>query len=416
MQDISVTLTDVAVEAVPNLTLSPNVSGAISAEEAKGAFLTLKGLSNGLNVRLRLVGASGAVEKMLPASDTSMAIALTDEDIRLLGTGQVNVTAVCHDASGNTSVSSNALLFTLDGVAPQIQSPATFMLDENQAVVTTLLANEAVNWTIDSINAADSAQNSFFNLSSSGVLSFKNSGGGDYEFLSAYKVQVKATDSAGNTSVKSLTINLNDVLIEKPPTLALSNAVSGSISLNEATSAQGFITIAGVLKGQIVELSFTRSGGGTSLTKSITASKDQDLYAGLTAKEAQDLGDGAISVTAVIKSDLNRSAPSSPLNFTLETTAPQITSSALMSVLENVREIATLTANEPVTWALDTHYLGNTFNADAGLFTISSTGVLSWQSVAGRNFEAPRSPRRTVIATRFRSLRLILQVTRPRRI
>ncbi|MBU3651391.1 MAG: hypothetical protein FGM28_13955, partial [Limnohabitans sp.] len=55
--------------------------------------------------------------------------------------------------------------------------------------------------------------------------------------------------------------------------------------------------------------------------------------------------------------------------------------------MENTQTIATLTANESVTWALDTHYEGVAANADAALMTLSSAGVLSWQSGSGRDYE-----------------------------
>ena len=391
-KDIEVVLQDVVNEATPVLALASSVQGTVSVNEALAGLLRITGLQNGLSVKLTLVNGRTTVSKTTPvAAGSTLDVALTQAEIDQLGSGPITVTAVSVDASGNTSASSSGLNLTLDANAPVVTNAAVLSVKENTSAVATLGANEAVSWALDASDADASAHNRFFDLSSAGALSFKSSAGGDFEYLSSYKVQVKATDAAGNTTLKALTVNLSDVVLEQVPSLALSNAVSGTVSAAEAVDAQGVLTVSNVPAGAMAELSFVRVDGGTRVTKTTGVSTGQDLRVALTANDLATLGDGSISVTAVQVKGLEKSAASSALTFTLESRAPQITSSAQLSVAENVQAIATLTANEPVTWSIDTHVNGGAATADAGLFKISAGGALSWMSAAGQDADKARS-------------------------
>ena len=390
-KDIEVVLQDVVNEVVPVLALASSVQGTVSVDEALTGLLRISGLQNGLSVKLTWVNGSTTVSKTTPvAAGSTLDVALSQADIDQLGSGSIAVTAVSVDASGNTSPSSS-LSLTLDARPPSLLTATALSVKENTQAVATLRADEAVTWSLDASNAAASAQNRFFDLSSAGALTFKSAAGGDFEYLPSYKLQVKATDAAGNTTLKALTVNLSDVVLEQVPSLAISNAVSGTVSAAEAVDAQGVLTVSNVPAGAMAELSFVRVGGGTATTLRTGVSIGQDLRVALTATELATLGDGVISVTAVQVKGADKSAASSALTFTLDARAPQITSSAQLSVAENVQAIATLTANEPVTWSIDTHANGGAANADAGLFKISAGGALSWMSAAGQDADKARS-------------------------
>ncbi len=113
-----------------------------------------------------------------------------------------NITITVTDVDENDS--------TEDTTPPTITSNSSFNIAENQTQIATLNANESVTFSIVGGDDQDK-----FNLSSNGVLSFKNAP--DYENPDdsnqdgVYNITIRATDSAGNTTDQAITITVTDV-------------------------------------------------------------------------------------------------------------------------------------------------------------------------------------------------------------
>lgn len=105
-----------------------------------------------------------------------------------------------------------SLLFSLNAsiarglpAAVRCPSASAFAVNENQAAVNTLSADEAVTWAI--IGGADSAR---FQISAAGVITF--SGSPDFEAPTdsdtnnTHLLTNRATDGNGNTSTQTITV------------------------------------------------------------------------------------------------------------------------------------------------------------------------------------------------------------------
>tara|TARA_Y100000590_G_scaffold409778_1_gene502255 strand:- start:321 stop:5798 length:5478 start_codon:yes stop_codon:yes gene_type:complete len=96
--------------------------------------------------------------------------------------------------------------------------PATYTLDENGTNVLTVSATDPEGDSLFySLTGADS---SYFNISSSGVITFKTAS--DYETKSSYSITVKVVENATeveHATTQDLTIILNDLVNENPPEL-----------------------------------------------------------------------------------------------------------------------------------------------------------------------------------------------------
>jgi VCBS repeat-containing protein len=103
-------------------------------------------------------------------------------------------------------------LYTVDNIAPSIIT-TSLLIAENATAVGTLVGTDTnvINWTLD----GSGADNGKFNLSASGVLTFKVAANfeslGSAASSNAYTVKVKATDAVGNASTQDITVNVADV-------------------------------------------------------------------------------------------------------------------------------------------------------------------------------------------------------------
>ncbi|WP_137680179.1 putative Ig domain-containing protein [Aurantiacibacter suaedae] len=118
-------------------------------------------------------------------------------------------TTIVGDSSGEglltDAVGQTVSDFVIDNTVPTVTSTSVTAA-ENDTAVATLTANEDVTWALNG-TSGDNAQ---FTLSSAGVLTFNAAK--DYETdAKSYSVAVTATDSAGNTTNQTVTVNLTDV-------------------------------------------------------------------------------------------------------------------------------------------------------------------------------------------------------------
>ena len=181
----------VTTGGTPSITFSVN-GVAVTANYASGS---------GTNM---LTFTGGTV----PATGNGTAISITS--IALNGgtvTGNLSTQAWVTASVGQTYAG-----YTVDNTAPTVNT-TTFSVAENSTAVGTLVANEAVTWSIGS-----GGDTSLFGLTG-GVLSF--SAAPNFEMprnaalsaanSNAYTVNVNATDTAGNVKAQAIVVNVTDI-------------------------------------------------------------------------------------------------------------------------------------------------------------------------------------------------------------
>jgi hypothetical protein len=159
-----------------------------------------------------------------PTADTTAAASIT------VGTGYT-------DAAGNAGGEGTTPTISIDTVAPTITTDA-LNAAENATEVGTLVSGdtEGVTWSLD----GSDADNGLFEVTSAGVVTLKVAK--DFETLgsaagtNAYTVKVKATDVAGNDTIKDITVNVTNV--NEAPTAI------GTIDAQTALTGQGTWTLA----------------------------------------------------------------------------------------------------------------------------------------------------------------------------
>ena len=284
------------------------------------------------------------------------------KDPSAVGTYVVDITA--EDAAGNISV----LTFTLivaDTTKPAITGPNaatsagtgtdSATIEAGTTAVASFSADEAVTWTLAGTNAG------LFEITTAGVLTLK-----DPSVVGTYVVDITAEDAAGNISVLTLTLTVEDTT--KPVITGPNAATSAGIGTDSATIEAGTTAVASFSANETV--TWTLGGTNAGLFEITTAGV-------LTLKDPGVVGTYVVDITA-------EDAPGniSVLTFTLtveDTTKPVITgpnaaTSAGIGTDESTIEagttaVASFSANETVTWTL-----GGT---NAGLFEITTAGVLT---------------------------------------
>lgn len=408
-KSLTIQVSDVINELRPSITIdSAIINDAATQAELSNALLTLNAINqdngnasialpNNYSAVITLKQGKNIVTKEVAGSGIQLIISLTSAEVSKLGDGTVSINVVSKDSAGNTSIGSNAS-FKLNTLAPTISSAIIQNIPENQQTIATLTANETVTWALDNsgTNAALYADNGKFSINSAtGVLTWTSANGADFETpassltTNAYKLTVVATDLAGNKTLQNLTVNVSNIINEAIPTITLSSYVSGNISSIEAVDVRGMITLTNVPVGAKASLTFTDSAGNTVSKDSAISVANSSLTVNLTSAELARLSNGNISVTAVsIDANNNRSLPSTVLRFVLDKDAPSILGTGIIRVKENQNAIATINANESVTWALDTSGTDSAVYGDNSLFSINAnTGALTWANSQLGNYE-----------------------------
>ena len=152
-----------------------------------------------------------------------------------LSDGSSAITAIATDASGNASTSSAALSLTVDSSAPTFTSGGSAtVIDENSGadqIIYTAAAtdNSSVTYSLKANNKDDAASFSINNTTGEVTLNVDP----DYETQSAYTFTVIASDAAGNTSEKSVSLAINAInqpLDDDGPSCS-SRALSASVQM-----------------------------------------------------------------------------------------------------------------------------------------------------------------------------------------
>jgi hypothetical protein len=356
-QTVTITVTD-ADEVAPTITSSATPS----VVENQTFSLTLTANET---VTWSKVGGDDATQFTLVGSTLSM----TPKDFETMGDFNTDnvyeVTVRATDTAGNTTDQNISVTVTdADEIAPTITSSASPTVAESSPFSMSLTANETVTWS--KLGGADAAL--FTLVGSTLSLTAK-----DYEVPvdadgnNTYVVQVRATDTAGNTTDQTITLTVTDVDDTAPtitssasPTVAENSPFSMSLTANESVT-------------------WSKVGGSDSALFTLVGST-----LSLTARDFESPTDSNANNTYVVTvraTDTNSNFTDQTITLTVtdvDDTAPTITSSATQTVAENSAFSMSLTANESVTWT-------KTGGTDQALFTLAGSTL----SMTAKDFESP---------------------------
>jgi RHS repeat-associated protein len=266
------------VVVTPSITLALDSGSSSSDGITNIGIVTVTGLQTG-----------AASQYSLDAGNTWTTFAgtsftLTDDDAK-------SVTVRQTDSAGNVSSSSAALNFTLDTAAPVVPLLALANGTGNNSGVVNVSGLEpsaSGQYSLDAGNTWTAFTGNSFTLTGNGTKA----------------VTVRQTDLAGNVSSSSAALNVPVGTVIIAPTLTLASDTGSSFS--DGITNSGVVNVTGLVTGATLQYSLD---DGTNWT----------AFAGTSFTLT---GDGAKAVT-VRQTDLagNVSSGSTPLNFTLDTTA-----------------------------------------------------------------------------------------------
>ncbi|QDU28822.1 Bifunctional hemolysin/adenylate cyclase precursor [Anatilimnocola aggregata] len=297
---------------------------------------------------------------------------------------EVEVTA--NDGNGGLTIQTISVSVTDVNDAPVFTSLATASAAENQTAVTTVVASDAdlpaqtVTYTIT--GGADAGK---FSLTSGGVLTFQAAPNfelpTDAGANNVYEVQVTANDGNGGLTIQTISVTVTDVN-DVPVFTSLATA---SVPENQTA----VITVAASdadLPAQTV--TYTITGGADAAKFSLTTGGVLTFQTAPNFELPTDVGTNNVYEVEVTANDGNGGLTIQTISVTVTDVndAPLFTSSATVSVPENQTAVTTVVASDADLPAQTVTYT-ITGGADAGKFSLTSGGVLTFQ--AAPNFELP---------------------------
>jgi hypothetical protein len=291
----------------------------------------------------------------------------------------------------------------VDEAAPVITGPSgtagdaasAISVNENQTVVTQLLADETVTWSIT--GGTDAAS---FAIATDGTITFavapdfENPTDSDAD--NSYVVEVKAIDAAGNFSSQTVTVTVLDVVETTAPVFTSTNTTDGSNNPSyrftyDENSASG-VPLGSVSATGTGTLSFSITSGNSSSWFAIDATTGAITLtqAGRTSL-ANDFETQANiqTLTVAVSDGTNTTTIEVALNEgDVDEAAPVITgpsgtagdAASAISVNENQTAVTQLLADETVTWSI-------TGGTDAASFAIAIDGTITF--LVAPDFENP---------------------------
>jgi len=181
--------------------------------------LTLnQALATGDFVQYSLDGTTWSDAKTLDSTHVSISRDFT-------GTNNVNLRVA--DQAGNAPHNLSSLVMSLDNIGPVFTSAPTATVNENSDVTTpiyTALASDdnSVSYLLAGVDVG------LFNFSN-GVVTLKARA--DYEAKSSYRLDVIATDTAGNTSTQAVNVLVNNVAE------AGTASINGTVAIGQSLTA-----------------------------------------------------------------------------------------------------------------------------------------------------------------------------------
>ena len=222
---ITVIVTPTADRSV-TVTVTMIGSGAsISALDTGNTLTIARGQSSG---RFTI---SGDQDEDAIDSEVSLTLSTSDDGVTL-GSPSTSTVTVIDDEEPNNP--------------PVITATSTLNIQENQTTVATLEATDSDDDPITGWSIRGGADLALFDLTNSGVLSFKSAP--DYENPTdsgtdnTYQVEVIASDGTDDSAPKTITVNVTD--INEPPTFSESTLTTRTIAENspEGTDVGGPFT------------------------------------------------------------------------------------------------------------------------------------------------------------------------------
>ena len=368
-QNIAVTVVDID-DTAPRIT---GPSG--SAGDASSAVSVNEGSSVAANFTAdepatwSITGGADAAQFVINNDGTLSFVTVSDYENPLdAGTNNVyDLIVTATDGSNNSSSQTvTVTVLDLDEIAPTIDGPSgntgdassAITVDEGTIAVTTLTASETVSWSIT--GGSDAAR--FVIDANSGALSFVAAP--DYEDPvdsnqdNDYQVVVTATDASNNGSNQTVTVTVADI-DDTAPVLGTPSGPGGAsdlaISVNEEQT-----TVTTLTANESVTWSI--SGGTDAARFAIDANSGALTF--IAAPDYENPVDGntdnvyEVEVTAT---DANANAANQIVRVTvldIDDAAPAIwiaglgTGVARQTVDEGLADVATLTADETVTWSI----------------------------------------------------------------
>jgi hypothetical protein len=357
----------------------PVISGAPSASVADGqtavdSFTADEPVSwslSGTDAAAFSITAAGALQFVVPPDHA----APTDQN----GDNVYLVTIMATDGAGNTA--SMAVLVNVaapDTDPPVISGPSggSLALPEGEVDLIVLGTSETVTW---SLGGADAAH--FVIDPVTGTLTFAAApdfeAPDDTDGDNVYAVDIIATDSAGNVGQLPLTITVTDVVEDATPPI-----ISGPAN-NAVTVPEGQTATAGLTADEPVAWSI--DGGADAGTFAVDADGLLTFSSPPTHATPGDADGDNVYLVNILATDDAGNASQISLAVTVtavsapDTTPPVVTgpsggggaSSATGETPEGQTVVATMTANEPVSWTISG-------GEDAGHFVIDASGGLAF--------------------------------------
>ena len=263
-----------------------------------------------------------------------------------------------------------------DRTPPSIEGPTAISVDENQVAVADYDTDDATAvWTLEGIDAA------LFSIDGAGVLQFRAApdyeAPGDADGNGSYELTVRASDPAGNVTVRAVTVTVADVPEDTtPPVITGPEAVT--VDENQTAVADFDANEAGT---------WSLAGGADAALFQIDAGTGVVSFRVAPDHEAPGDADGdnvygiTVAVTDAAGNTATRDLSITVADVPEDTTPPEITGPVSVVVNENQTAVADFDANEAGTWSL-------AGSADAALFEIDAgTGVMSFRTAP--DYEAP---------------------------
>ncbi|MGI9446880.1 MAG: beta strand repeat-containing protein [Pirellulales bacterium] len=229
------------------------------------------------------------------------------------------------DPAGNVNTATTQETIAVNTVRPTISissAPTTAIGGPNTATITFTLSADSTDFTLSDVAVSGGQLTGLTGSGSSYTATFTPPANSTTtETISVAENVFTDSDGNGNTAATPASI-LVDTVAPSAPTVNLSASANSPVSKAEATSAFGIVDVTGGEAGATMNVLFTGSNGN-SITKSATGPSDSIQ---LTESDLNTLGDGDVAVTATQTDTAGNESPvSSPLEFVLDSIAPEVT-------------------------------------------------------------------------------------------
>jgi hypothetical protein len=367
---------------------SASVVGTVSATDPENSALTYS-----------ITGGNGS--NWFAISSSSGAITLTSAGAASLA-NDFEVAPNTHTLTVSVSDGSNVIAVQValnetyvDDNPPAISGPTgqpgapndAAAVNEAQTAVMRLSASEVVTWTISGGNDRDK-----FQIAADGTITFVATP--DYETPldadtnNTYILTVTATDAAGNISTQTITVTVLNIDDTAPVILGPSGgpgAVASAVSVSEAQTAVTRLSASEVV-------TWTISGGNDRDKFQMAADGTTTFLSAPDFESPADSDTNNTYVLTVTATDAAGNMSTQTITVTIldvDDTAPAITgpsggagaAASALTMTEGLTVATRFTANEPVTWSIDS-------GADAAKFRIdAATGAIVF--IGAPDFENP---------------------------